>query len=61
MLTTSQDTGANNWWLVVGGGWLVVGGGRFVVCGWLVVVGWWLVVVVGSGGARACVLPLGEH
>ena len=38
MLTTSPDTGADNWWLGVGGGWrLVVGGGCLVVAGC-----WWL-------------------
>ena len=41
MLTTSQDTGADNWWLVVVGWWLVVGGWWWW---WLVVGGWWLVV-----------------
>ena len=46
MLTTSPDTGADNWWLAVGGGWLVVGGWWWMVggCWWWLVGGWWLVV-----------------
>ena len=44
MLTTSLDTGADNWWLV-GGNWLVaISWWQWVGGNWLVAVCWWQLV-----------------
>ena len=49
MLTTSPDTGADNWWLVGDNWWRLVGEGLLSAAGWwqfvggslLVAIGWW--------------------
>ena len=44
MLTTTPDTGADNWWLVGDSWWVAICWWQFVGGNWLVAIGWWKLV-----------------